>query len=211
VPEGPEACSFRLVDTPETRAQFPFAFRLTLRYRLEHDRLICGFELHNPAATPLHASLGAHPAFRWPLGTAPREAHVILFDWLEPEPIRRLADRLIAPESVPTPVEGRVLPLRDALFAEDALIFDRIASRSVIFGAPGGPAIELGFPDFPHFALWTKPGGAPFLCLEPWQGHASPAGFAGEFPENPGVVALAPGETRCWHYAIRPLAVMPEF
>jgi galactose mutarotase-like enzyme len=47
----------------------------------------------------------------------------------------------------------------------------------------------------PHFGLWTKPG-APFLCLEPWQGFAAPVDFDGEFRDRPGVLTLAPGEMR---------------
>jgi galactose mutarotase-like enzyme len=203
----PESCAFRLTDNDATRAEYPFAFELVLSYRAEDDRLAVEFALSNPASEPLYASLGGHPAFRWPFGDAPRDAHVVLFDRPEPAPIRRLEAGLIAPEPIASPVEGRVLTLRDALFRDDALIFDRPASRRLTYGAPGGPALEFEFPDFPQLGIWTRPG--PFLCLEPWQGYASPSGFAGEFAEKPGVAVLGPGETRRWRYAIRPLAVMP--
>jgi galactose mutarotase-like enzyme len=207
----PDACVFRLTDSEETKAQYPFAFALTIGYRLADDRLECSFTLHNPAAVPLYASLGAHPAFRWPLTDAPREAHAVLFARDEPEPIRRLTGGLIDPVLVTSPVHGRILPLRDSLFDDDALIFDRLVSRKVTFGAPGGPSVELDFPDFPNLGIWTKPKGtAPFLCIEPWQGMASPAGFAGEFSQKPGVVTIAPGDTRIWRYSIRPLMAMPH-
>jgi len=162
VTREPDACAFRLTDSEETKAQYPFAFRLTIAYRLVDDRLECSFTLHNPAATPLYASLGAHPAFRWPLTDALRQAHAILFARDEPEPIRRLSDRLIDPAPVTSPVEGRILHLRDSLFDDDALIFDRLVSRKVTFGAPGGPAVELDFPDFPNLGIWTKPAGCAF-------------------------------------------------
>jgi galactose mutarotase-like enzyme len=173
------------------------------------DRLACEWRLRNPASSPLYASVGLHPAFRRPLGAGPREDHVVLFDKPEPEPIRRLAGRQIDPQPKPTPVEGRVLRVRDELFDADAVIFDRLASRKLTYGAPGGPAVELDFPDFPDLGIWAKPGQTPFLCLEPWQGMASPQGFAGEFSQKPGVVTLAADATRTWHYAIRPLAMMP--
>jgi galactose mutarotase-like enzyme len=204
-----EACAFRLTDGEETRAQYPFAFQLVIAYRVAADRLECEWTLHNPATTPLYASVGLHPAFRRPLGNAPRDAHVVLFDKPETAPIRRLAGRQIDPEPKPTPVEGRVLHIRDELFDADAIIFDRLASRKLTYGAPGGPAVELDFPDFPDLGIWAKPGRTPFLCLEPWQGMASPLGFAGEFSKKPGVVTLAAGAMRTWRYAIRPLAVMP--
>ena len=204
-----DICAFHLTDTDETRAQYPFAFELTITYRMVEDRLTCALSLRNPAGTALYANIGLHPAFRRPLGNAPRAAHIVLFDKPERAPIRRLAGRQIDPEPKPTPVEGRVLHVRDALFDADAIIFDRLASRKLTYGAPGASAVELDFPDFPDLGIWAKPGQTPFLCLEPWQGMASPQGFAGEFSQKPGIVRLAPGETRVWHYAIRPLGTMP--
>jgi galactose mutarotase-like enzyme len=210
VSSEPESCAFRLVDSAETRTQYPFAFALTILYRLEEDRLLCGFDLANPASTPLYASLGTHPAFRWPLGDTERGAHILRFDRPEPEPIRRLKGRLLDPEPKPTPVDCAVLHLDDSLFDSDALIFDRLRGREVMFGVPGGPAVVVGYPDFPELGVWTKPGGAGFLCIEPWQGSASPDGFTGEFSEKPGVVEIEPGQTRSWRYAIRPIARMPD-
>jgi galactose mutarotase-like enzyme len=206
-----DRCAFRLVDDERTRAQYPFAFALVVRYRLAGDRLEQTFELANPGERPLHASLGAHPAFRWPLASgSARPAHRVVFAQAEPAPIRRLAGPLLDPTPQPSPVKGRVLELDDALFEADALIFDRLRSRSLLFGAPDGPAIELAFPDFPHLGIWTKPGGAPFLCLEPWQGHASPVGFTGELALKPGIATLAPGERRSWRLAIRALGRLPS-
>jgi galactose mutarotase-like enzyme len=49
--------------------------------------------------------------------------------------------------------------------------------------------------------VWTKPG-APFLCIEPWQGLADPVGYAGEFRDKPYVIALAPGESRNFRMTI---------
>jgi galactose mutarotase-like enzyme len=204
IEESEESCAFKLIDNYHTRAQYPFAFALTIAFRLNGDRLDCVFTLANPASTPLYASLGAHPAFRWPLRSAERSAHSVRFAHREPEPIRRLDHGLLTPDPAPTPVKGNVLNLKDELFAGDALIFDKPQSRVLTYGAAGGPAIELGFPDFPYLGIWSKPGAAPFLCLEPWQGLASPVDFRGEFSEKPGVVALAPGEERSWRYWICP-------
>jgi galactose mutarotase-like enzyme len=207
---APDSCVFRLTDNPDTREQFPFAFELTITYRIADDTLDCGFSLRNPDTVPLYASIGTHPGFRRPLGNTARDAHVVLFDKPEPAPIRRLGGRTLDLEPKPTPVEGQVLLLRDALFDADAVIFDRLASRRITYGAPGGPAVQIDFADFPDLGIWAKPGIAPFVCLEPWQGMASPEGFAGEFSQKPGVVTLIPGATRDWHYAIRLLPEMPK-
>jgi galactose mutarotase-like enzyme len=206
VAASPTECAFRLTDSAETRAQYPFAFDLTIRYRLRGDRITGEFALHNPGDRPLPASLGAHPAFQWPLGGAERAAHRVLFAEPEPSPIRRVTvDGLIAADTLPSPVEIRTLALQDHLFDDDALIFDHLTSRALVYGAPGGPGIALTFGDFPWFGIWSKPNGARFVCLEPWQGHASPVGYDGEFIRKPGLAILAPDETRSWHYTIRPV------
>jgi galactose mutarotase-like enzyme len=92
-------------------------------------------------------------------------------------------------------VQGRTLALRDDLFKADALVFDRLRSRSVEYGAHGGASLRVEFPDMPHLGVWTKPG-AGFICIEPWQGHADPQDFAGDFSDKPGIVSIQPGETR---------------
>jgi galactose mutarotase-like enzyme len=92
-------------------------------------------------------------------------------------------------------VTGRDLAPRDALFEDDALIFDALRGHGLTYGGPEGPRLRLEFPDTPYLGIWTKPG-AGFLCLEPWHGIADPAGFEGDFRAKPGVFEVAPGEAR---------------
>jgi galactose mutarotase-like enzyme len=75
------------------------------------------------------------------------------------------------------------------------VIFDEIRSRSVTYGADKGPRIRVSYPDARYLGLWAKPG-APFICIEPWQGIADEAGFAGDFKTKLGVFTLAPGATQ---------------
>jgi galactose mutarotase-like enzyme len=82
--------------------------------------------------------------------------------------------------------------LSDELFADDVLILDALRSRSLRYGAINGPQIDVRFPDAQYLGLWTKPG-APFICIEPWQGITDPTGFAGDFTRKPGVFSVAPG------------------
>ncbi len=197
---GGAAASLRLRDSDQTRESFPFAFELTQSFTFSEEGLRIVFTLVNPGAEDLLASLGAHPAFRWPLPGGRREEHRLDFECEEPHPIRRLSNGLLQTETHPSPLVATSLCVNDALFDEDALIFDHLRSRTLRYSAPGSPVVELAW-DFPHFGLWSKPG-APFLCLEPWQGHADPEGFEGEFRHKPGVVALPPDESRRWSYCI---------
>ena len=199
-------CTLELGDDAATRLAYPFPFRLTVTYELQASGLRMEVELMNPGEVPLPASLGLHPAFRWPLVPGiPKTAHRLVFEADEPGPLRRLDGQgLLAPESQPTPIRHRQLALSEKLFAEDALIFLQPNSRSLRFEAEGGPTLALRWEGFPYLGIWTKPDhpGAAFLCIEPWAGYASPADWDGEFPDKPGGFQLAPGAGRLWSLTI---------
>jgi galactose mutarotase-like enzyme len=190
-----DRAAFRLEADAGTRSHYPFDFRLDVAYRIEGTVLDTRVTVSNPANVPLPASFGFHPAFRWPLPWGgDRADHRLVFAQAEPDPIRRIdtGNGLVLPDPRPTPVEDDTLVVRDDLFVEDALIFDRLRSREVRFGVPGGRMLRVGFPDIPLLGVWTKPG-APFLCIEPWQGLADPVGYGGDFRTKPHVVTIAAG------------------
>ena len=198
-------CSLELKDDASTRAAYPFPFCLRVAYALNRSKLSMQLELHNPGESSLPASLGLHPAFRWPLAPGiPKAAHRLVFEADEPEPLRRLeAQGLLSPELHPTPIHGRVLSLSEELFVDDALIFLQPRSRSLCFEALGGPSLTLRWEGFPQLGVWTKPEPGPaFLCIEPWEGYASPADWDGEFSEKPGSFLLPPGTTRHWRFSV---------
>jgi len=194
-------CTVELRDDEASRAAYPFPFVLRVAYTLSPTSLRMDLSLRNPGTAPLPASLGLHPAFRWPLAPGlPKAAHRLVFEADEPGPLRRLtAGGLLDPAPHPSPIQGRVLPLGEELFTEDALIFLEPRSRGLRFEAEGGPALTLRWDGFPHLGLWAKPDPGPaFLCLEPWEGHADPEGWDGDFSDKPGSFLLAPGATRRW-------------
>ena len=201
---GPTHCRLRLEDSPETRAQYPFAFRFDVLYAITGDRLDITYVIANPGPGTLPASAGAHPAFRWPLreGIA-KEAHFLSFGETESEPIRRLGpDGLLSAALFPSPVQGKVLPLDEELFRISALIFEHPASRSVRYSAPGAPTIEVSWEGFRQLGVWMKRG-ADFLCIEPWHGLTSAGDFDGDFPEKPGLLLIPPAEERHLTHSIR--------
>ena len=197
------ACRLVLHEDAETRAAYPFAFRLEIAYTLDDDAIEQRFTVTNPGRGVLPASLGAHPAFAWPLADGvEKTAHALEFAEPEPAPIRRLADGLLQAQSEPTPIAGRTLALEPALFAADAVILPDPASRSVRYTAPEAPAIEVAWEGFRQLGLWSRAQGD-FLCIEPWHGTASPADFDGEFRDKPGLMLIPPGEHRTLSIRIR--------
>jgi galactose mutarotase-like enzyme len=190
----PAAAAFRLTADEASFQVYPFHFELELRFALDGPTLSVTAFVRNMGNGDMPASFGFHPALRWPLPFGrERSSHFIEFARDEPAPIRRLnTDGLLAPERHPTPISHRRLALADALFQDDVIIFDEIQSRSVTYGADGGPRIRISYPDAPYLGVWTKPQ-AHFICIEPWHGVSDAAGFAGDFRAKTGVFTVAAG------------------
>jgi galactose mutarotase-like enzyme len=200
---GPASCSLVLSDSAATRARYPFAFRLAVAYAVQDADLEVTLEITNTGPEMLPASIGGHPAFNWPLlpGTE-KDNYTLHFSDQEPAPIRRLQDGLLRAKPEPTPIQGNMLALTERLFDDDAVILDRPSSRSVRYAADEGPSLEISWEGFRELGIWSKLGGAPFLCIEPWRGFASPADFDGEFSDKPGVMQIAPGAMEILKYRI---------
>lgn len=190
---GEDHARLTLRDDEASRAVYPFAFRLTLDYRLNGPCLAMTGEVENCGDRPMPYAFGFHPGFVWPL-SGERGGHVVLFDQEERPDVPVIAPGgLFSEELRPVPLEGRRLPLNDALFAREALCFLNAASRALRYRAPDGSGLRFDLEDCPHLALWSKPG-APFLCVEAWTGHGDPVGFEGELKDKPSMRLLAPRE-----------------
>ncbi|KQM26631.1 MULTISPECIES: aldose 1-epimerase family protein [unclassified Sphingomonas] len=187
---------FELVDDAETRKVYPFAFVLHVEHRLDGATLHTEVTVTNSGDRDLPASIGFHPAFAWPLPYGrDRAAHRMVFSDAEVGTVAAIAaNGTIAAERRPSLLDGKLLKLNDALFANDALVFDPVQSDSVTYGAEDGPQLRVDFPGMPKLGIWTKPGSA-FVCIEPWDGIADPEGFAGDIFDKPGIHRVAPGAT----------------
>ncbi len=195
---------FRLTDSEATRAEYPYKFMLEAEYALTGAKLTTSVTVTNTDTKPIPVAFGFHPAFRWPLpGAGAKLDQVIDFALDEPGPLTRIdTDGLVA-RQLGSPIKGRRLTLSDQLFEDDALIFLSLNSRSLRFGPANGgsPALKIDFESMPHLGIWTKPG-APFLCIEPWFGYASPADFSGPLMAKPGSVHIAAGEAKAFAMAV---------
>ncbi|TPG60252.1 aldose 1-epimerase family protein [Roseomonas nepalensis] len=202
---GEAGCALRLVDDEATRAAYPFPFVLDLEWAVADGTLSCTATVSNPGAAPLPFSLGAHPAFAWPLpGAASAEGHAVRFPGLDLPALsaRRLSGGLLdATETIP--LAGGSLPLHQGLFDADAIVLPDFSGRRLRYEGPGA-ALEMGWEGYGDLGLWSKPGGAAFLCLEPWSGTTPPLGWDGDFAGKPGITLLEPGASRAFRWWIRP-------
>jgi galactose mutarotase-like enzyme len=206
VERSPTGCRLALTDDAQSRAIYPFGFRFEVAYAVTDATLAITFTVTNTGDMVLPASMGAHPAFRWPLRPdLPKEAYALTFAADETATLCALAGGMLTGEDRPSPIAGRHLSLADSLFDADALILPHPASRSVRFAAAQGPALTVAWEGFHQLGIWSRVG-SDFLCIEPWCGMASPTDFAGDFAQKPWLMLIPPGEHRT---AIHRITVEP--
>jgi len=182
---------FSLLSNDETKRVYPFDFELELEYILEHKTLHINYSVINKGDDEMPFSIGAHPAFALPGNF---EDYSLIFEKDEQPLSTQLSEDLLSDTTQALPVTTREIPLNYELFANDALILKSHASRSVEITKDGETFLKVSFEDFPHLGLWTKEG-APFLCIEPWQGYSDHKNATGNIVEKEGIIHLKKGET----------------
>ncbi len=194
--DGGFALRYRLEADDVTRAMYPWEFVFEATYVLFADRLEVVFAIENRDARAMPYQVGWHPGFAAPLvpGAGDKAGcHVRL-------PARAF-DRLLNDDRCF--LTGQRAPMDgsgDFPFSEKGLdltyMFDLSsvapADRAVMLMDPDESfGVRVAFPDYPHLGLWSD-AGAPFVCIEPWQGmddHVTQE----PFDRKLGIVLLPPG------------------
>ncbi len=190
--------AFTLRYSEETLKIYPFKFALTLTYTLKGNEIRVDYKIENLDDGTIHFSIGGHPAFMCPL--FPEESledYSIVFNKSEDIDLM-----LITPEGYFKREKQNFgkdmdyIPLRLELFQEDALVFSEMKSSTIAIKSwDHDRGVTMDFSEFPYLGVWTKKEGAPFICLEPWQGHADYADFTGELKDKEGSISLEKGKT----------------
>jgi galactose mutarotase-like enzyme len=197
------SCLLAITDTSETRLHYPFPFCLEVSYSLEGGRLQIEATVTNASVGLMPASFGFHPGFRWPLETGfDKRDHVLRFAQVERLIVARPVNTLLGSERTVIELSDGTLPLDEKMFERGALILLALRNRQTRFEAVNGSlAIDLAFDGLANLGLWMRPG-ADFFCIEPWQGHADPHDFTGDFFEKPGLDLIQSGGSRTYRMTI---------
>lgn len=204
--EKADAVTLRLADDETTLAQFPFPFVLDITFALSGDTLVTRAEVRNPGREPMPVSFGFHPGFVWPLPRGEGRAHAVTLAFAEEPATKRLGERLLyEPADEPSVFAAGCYVPEPSDFTRDAVIISDLASRSLTFGVNGGPEVAIAFDGLDSLGIWQKPG-APYLCIEPWQGLPAIVGKGDAVEDRPGTVWIAPGAVRAFTMTITPRA-----
>lgn len=199
--QGDDFVSLGIRDSAQTREVYPFAFALTVTYRMLDNGFQTECRVENYGKQTMPFTLGGHPGFACPMNEGERfDEYEILFETAEEGDCLRCSPRglMDGSERVALSDNGHTLALRYELFDEkDTLIFAGLRSRSVeLRHRKTGKGMRLSFPQSDTLAVWTMPGKhAPYVCLEPWNGVPAFEEETGDFEDKPYHVELCAGES----------------
>ena len=203
VEQGEDFVTLELREDENTLACYPFPFSLRVAHRLLEDGFSTAFTVENTGEVPMPFCVGGHTAIRIPEGER-FEDYELLFDEKESADSHLLSPQGIILHDGRKPMLDGIgrLALNYQDFAEmDTIIFSMLRSGNVsLVHRETGQGVRLDFHEFPMVAFWTKPG-APFLCLEPWQGCAAWDNESGKFEDKPFCAVLQPGEQKRLTYS----------
>ena len=196
---------FRIENNSETLLQYPFAFILKIIFEIVEHKIFVSYELRNPSPTEtMLFSIGGHPAFNCNLKGKKDGFEGCYFEF---EKTENFKTRLVNPEgliknttkNIGSP--SKILRLHKNIFDNDALIFQNLRSRKVVFNNREGRILRFDFANFPYLAFWAPPA-APFVCIEPWYGIGDNEDSCGNFENKEGMQNLQPHENFKGQYMI---------
>lgn len=203
---------FKLAYDEETLAKYPYKFELMVKYELKDNKIEVSYNVKNVDNQEIYFSIGAHPGFNCPVIGGDTEKEELKFEdyYFEFEKRETVSilpideNGLLKESSAPFLYDSNIIHLKRELFKKDALIFKNLTSRKVsLKNIKNSRAVTVEFDGFPYLGLWSKPQGAPFVCVEPGFGHADFENFNGDFREKEGVLKLLSNQEFNCKYAIK--------
>lgn len=192
------ALTFALEANAVTLKVYPYRFRMEISFELIGNELKYNWKVINVDDKPIYFSIGAHPAICCPIAYRENFTDCYL-KFNKPEKSSRLpltADGTLLRERIPT-LDGTELDLNYEMFKGDALVFDDLKSDEIsVCSRKSHKSLTIRAKGFPYWGIWTPAqGGAPFVCIEPWHGHADYDDFTGDLKDKEGIHCLGVGET----------------
>lgn len=195
---------YRLTYDSETLMKFPFKFQLDIGYSLLGNEVVVEYKVKNLENEVMYFSIGAHTGFKCPILAHEKwEDYELIFS--EEETVKRhFVDKgLVSGVTEVVLTEKSVLPLTKGIFEKDVFIFKELKSQMVTLKSKKtGKLVSVSFAGFPYMGIWSKPDGAPFVCIEPWYGITDRPGDSTQISQKEGIQTLKGGEKFICSYQI---------
>lgn len=189
----------------DTLNHFPYKFSVETYYELYKNELKIAFSIQNIDNKDIYFSLGSHPYFNCPFSKEDSFNNYYLeFDTIENTNIFKInKDDLLTGEEALYLNNTNKLKLTEDTFKNGTLIFKNLKSKSVTLKSDKNhEEIKINIGNFKYLSLWALENKSPFICIEPWFGHADYKDFNGEFKDKEGTIKLEKNEEYTLHYSI---------
>ena len=160
--------TFELRDSAETRAAYPYDFKLNMTYAITGEATLSQtFRVTNTGDATLPFCVGGHPAFNVPMGDAADETfedYVLKFarPWSCTLPVIGEDGLMSWDNAFECPQGSDTVVLTHASFAHDALMFTNAPdSMLTLLGTKSGHGVRVEFPGFPYIGVWSAANDAP--------------------------------------------------
>lgn len=204
--QGANFVTFVQISTEETKKQFPFDYRLEIKYTLNGDTVTTEYTVLNIGDSSLPFAIGGHPAFNCPLcDDEAFEDYSVKFD-------KVLTKKCLRPDVhtglVDTSKRFDVLENTDeikmshSLFVDDAMVFDDMQSKCAVLAGKNGRGVKIEYQDFSNVLVWSSANGGPFVALEPWTGISTCLDEDEVFENKRGIIVLEPNEQASYKFKI---------
>ncbi len=203
--------TYELVSTEETRAAYPYDFKLNMGYAVDGTSLTQSFKVTNTGDVPLPFTLGGHPAFNVPVPGAEGESfddYKLVFPEAWTANVPKIDEAGIHDFGKMTTLfeNAREMDLtHDLIDRLLTIVFcDVPKNRVTLVGKKSGHGVEVEFPGFDYLGVWSASSTAPFVAIEPWHGCASAIDEGERFEDKRDTIVLAPGETTELAFTVTP-------
>ena len=201
--------TFELTSTEETRAAYPYDFRLNMTYAVDGTSLAQTFEVTNTGDVDLPFTLGGHPAFNVPVPGAENEAfddYKLVFPKKWTASVPKIDDAGLHDFSQMTTLfeDSDEMDLSHALIDELLTIVfcDVPGNRVSLVGKKSGHGVEL---EFPASITWAS--GAP---RAPRPSSPSSRGTGARPPMTRATASRTSATRSCWRPASPPPSPSPS-
>lgn len=195
---------FKLCSDEKSLEIYPFSFELYLSYKLEKNCLIVAYKVVNKSNEKMLFSIGAHPAFNWPLKEdEKKEDYFLEFENIKESKRYFLNDKGLVYKNEDLKISDNKIPLNEEVFKNDALVFNDLNIKTLTLkNTKNENFIKVDFENFPYLGIWSKPSGAPFICIEPWFGIADEDSSNQNFEDKKGLISLEKDEIFSCFYSV---------
>lgn len=207
VEQKEDSITFAIESNEEMLQQYPYPFRLEIQYTLEGKKIRTEYHIYNKGTETMPFQIGGHPGFNCPLMEGENyEDYKIEFAQNEecdvPTPVTETG-LIDTANRTPFLKDQKDLSLSHELFAVDAVILDKLKSRSVkLVTEKHNKGIQLDFADFPYLILWSTANNGPFVAMEPWVGLSTCSDEGDVFEEKRNIQKVEAGEMKEYHFDI---------